>query len=385
MTTAALDKDQEVLRRYGDASKVREEALCCPIAYNPAYLKVIPEEILERDYGCGDPTPFVREGETVLDLGSGGGKACYILSQIVGAKGRVIGVDFNLDMLALAEKHRLEVARRIGWDNVTFYRGRIQDLRTNIADLEKKIADKPIANYEDFSALERFRCEEMKPLIPDNSIDVIVSNCVLNLVHPDEKKQLFREMYRVLKVGGRVAISDIVSDEDVPARLCEDAELWSGCISGAFQEAAFLRAFEDAGFHGISLVKRDPEPWQTVEGIEFRSVTVTAHKGKDGACWERNQAVIYKGPWKEVRDDDGHVLQRGVPAAVCDKTYRIFTSQPYAEDVYPVPPRMAVALEDAKPFDCSRTLVRHPKETKGVGYDVTTEEAGVCEPEEGCC
>lgn len=385
MTTTTLDKDSEVLRRYADASKIREEALCCPISYNPAYLKVIPDEILERDYGCGDPTPFVREGETVLDLGSGGGKACYILSQIVGAKGQVIGVDFNPDMLALAEKHRSEIAKRIGWDNVTFHRGRIQDLRTDIAALEKKIAEKPIANYADYGALERFRREDMPPLVPDSHVDVIVSNCVLNLVHPDEKKQLFQEMYRVLKVGGRVAISDIVSDEEVPAQLREDAELWSGCISGAFQESAFLRAFEEAGFYGISLAKRDAAPWRTVEGIEFRSVTVTAHKGKEGACWERNQAVVYKGPWREVQDDDGHVLRRGVPAAVCDKTYRIFTSAPYAEDVYPVPPRVAIPLDAAAPFDCSRTVARHPRETKGVAYDATTQEADLCGSDGECC
>lgn len=385
MTTTILDKDREVLRRYADASKMREESLCCPISYDPAYLKVIPEEILEKDYGCGDPTPFVKEGETVLDLGSGGGKACYILSQIVGPKGRVIGVDFNPDMLDLAEKHRGEIVSRIGWDNVTFHRGRIQDLRTDIAALEKKIAEKPIANYDDFTALENFRGQIMPPLVPDDHVDVIVSNCVLNLVRPEEKKQLFEEMYRVLKIGGRVAISDIVSDEEVPDRMREDGELWSGCISGAFQENAFLRAFEEAGFHGIALEKREAEPWQTVEGIEFRSVTVTAHKGKEGPCWERNQAVIYKGPWLEVRDDDGHVLRRGVATAVCDKTHRIFTSQPYGEDIYSVPPRIDIPLETARPFDCSRSVARHPRETKGLDYDATTDEAPARSPDGECC
>lgn len=85
----------------------------------------------------------------------------------------------------------------------------------------------------------------------------------------------------------------IVSDEEVPGPLKNDAELWSGCIAGAFTEEGFLRAFENAGFYGMEIVKRDDRPWQTIAGIEFRSVTVVAHKG-----YERNQAVIYKGPWK---------------------------------------------------------------------------------------
>lgn len=384
--TMTLDKDREVLRRYAAASKAREEALCCPTQYDTAYLKVLPREILERDYGCGDPTPYVREGETVLDLGSGSGKTCYILSQVVGPKGCVIGVDFNPDMLALAEGYRAGIARRIGWDNVTFRRARIQDLRTDIPRLEARIAEHPIATYADYDAFEAFRHQAMEtPLVADDSVDVIVSNCVLNLVHPDEKKDLFREMYRVLKVGGRVAISDIVSDEEVPAHLREDAELWSGCVSGAFQESAFLRAFEEAGFHGIAIEKRDAQPWRTVEGIEFRAMTVTAHKGKEGACWERHQAVIYKGPWREVRDDDGHVLRRGVSTAVCDKTYRIFTSEPYRNEIFPVSPRVDIPLEKATPFDCARAAPRHPRETKGMGYAATTDAAPVCGPGGNCC
>ncbi len=106
-------------------------------------------------------------------------------------------------------------------------------------------------------------------------------------------------------------ISDIVSDEPSPEHLQNDPELWSGCISGALTEDGFLEAFEQAGFYGIRLLKRDAQPWQTVEGIEFRSVTVEAFKGKQGPCFERNQAVIYKGPFKEVLDDDGHRMERG--------------------------------------------------------------------------
>ena len=163
----------------------------------------------------------------------------------------------------------------------------------------------------------------------------------------------------------------------------QDPELWSGCISGAFQESAFLQAFATAGFHGVEILKRDAQPWRTVQGIEFRSVTVRAWKGKQGPCWEHNQAVIYRGPWSEVRDDDGHVLRRSVPTAVCEKTFRIYTAEPYAEDVIAIEPHTPVAPEDAKPFDCSRESLRHPRETKGLGYDATTDAGGGCE--DGSC
>ncbi len=126
-------------------------------------------------------------------------------------------------------------------------------------------------------------------------------------------------------------ISDIVCDEEVPEHLQNDPELWSGCISGALTEEGFLKAFSDAGFYGIQILKRDEKPWQTVEGIEFRSVTVEAFKGKQGPCFERNQAVIYRGPFKEVLDDDNHRMERGVRYAVCDKTYNLYRKAPYQQ------------------------------------------------------
>jgi len=115
---------------------------------------------------------------------------------------------------------------------------------------------------------------------------------VLNLVRQKDRKALFAELFRVLKRGGRAAISDIVSDKTVPEEMKRDAELWSGCLSGAFREDEFLKAFEDAGFYGIEIDKRAKDPWQTINGIKFRSVTIVAYKGKQGPCLERNQAVV---------------------------------------------------------------------------------------------
>lgn len=386
MINMAFDVENAVRDRYGAASQEKEEALCCPVEYDPQYLKILPGEIVERDYGCGDPSSFVNAGETVLDLGSGGGKICYIAAQIVGEKGRVIGVDTNTEMLALAGKYREEMAARIGYANVDFRYGRIQDLKLDLAVVDEYLVSNPIRTAEDLTHLDAYLAEARtaRPMIADDSVDVILSNCVLNLVKLEDKEQMFAEMFRVLKRGGRVAISDIVADEDVPAHLQADPELWSGCISGAFREDLFVEAFEKAGFYGVEIVKRDEKPWRVVEGIEFRSMTVVAYKGKQGECWERNQAIIYKGPWKKVIDDDGHVLERGSRMAICDKTFKIYQREPYASHIIAIEPIESIELGNAKEFDCRRTAKRHPRESKGLEYSVTDLSGEQCDLD-GCC
>ena len=382
-----VNHENAVLQRYGNAAKEVEACLCVPVSYDKNLLNIIPDEIIAKDYGCGDPSRYIREAETVLDLGSGSGKACYIISQIVGAKGKVIGIDFNPPMLELARKYQKSVADKLGYHNVEFRRGKIQDLKTNLELVDGYLQQNPARSVADLARLEEFesRIRREHPLIADESIDVIVSNCVLNLVRPQDKRQLFAEMYRVLKRGGRVAISDIVSDEPVPEHLAQDPNLWSACVSGAFREEEFLRAFEEAKFHGIRIEEFTSEPYQTIEGIEFRAITVTAYKGKEGPCIERNQAVIYRGPWKQVIDDDGHTLERGARMAVCDKTFKLYSQPPYAGQFILVPPREEIAVEDAGPFDCARDHKRQPRETKGVEFKATQLSGSVCGPGSNCC
>lgn len=379
------DPEGAVKERYGAAANAQEPQLCCPVDYDPQYLKAIPAEVIERDYGCGDPSKHLSAGETVLDLGSGTGKICFIASQVVGPEGRVIGVDMTSEMLEVARSSAPKVAENIGFANVEFRRGRIQDLGLDLDLLEHRLAKSPIQSAEDFLALEATTHElrTQHPLVEDDSVDVVVSNCVLNLVATEQKANMFKELYRVLKRGGRAVISDIVSDEVVPLEMQENADLWSGCISGAFTEVGFLEAFADAGFYGIEVLERQSEPWQTVEGIEFRSLTVQAYKGKEGPCFERNQAVIYRGPFKEVLDDDDHRMERGRRYSVCDKTYQIYRQEPYRSHFDFVEPREEISLDAAGLFDCSGIRERHPRESKGMDYDATTEAAVCATPD--CC
>ena len=282
--TAVFNVEQAVKTRYAAGAQREEAALCCPVDYNPRFLTLIPEEILERDYGCGDPSQHIQPGETVLDLGSGAGKICYIAAQVVGAEGRVIGVDMTPEMLNVAEKYRHSIGEQLGYHNVEFHRGRIQDLRTDLNVADAYLRQHPVASLEDFQTFEAVMAEQraQQPLIADACVDVVVSNCVLNLVQDADKRQLFGEIFRVLRQGGRTVISDIVADEAVPAHLKADPELWSGCVSGAMQEKEFIQAFAAAGFSGMTVLKRDEQPWRTVEGIAFRSMTLVAHKGEPG-------------------------------------------------------------------------------------------------------
>ena len=248
-TPSSLDQTQAVQDRYGAAAAEQEACLCTPVAFDPSLLKPIPQEVVDRDYGCGDPTRWVRSGDVVLDLGSGSGKNAFICAQVVGSTGQVIGIDRNADMLALSRSAAPVVAEQIGYSNVCFFEGAIEALDAVDA--------------------------QGHPLVADSSIDVVLSNCVLNLVNPSARELLLKNIRRVLRPEGRVAISDIVCDRPVPLALQEDAELWSGCISGAWLEEAFLEDFRALGLEQVQYAERSEMPWRVVEGIEFRAVTLT--------------------------------------------------------------------------------------------------------------
>src|SRR5881409_3126846 len=190
-----------VRERYAAGAKERADNLCCPAEYDDELLTAIPQEVIERDYGCGDPSRYLRQGEVVVDLGSGTGKICFIAAQIVGSKGKVIGVDMTDEMLEVARRNAPVVAERLGYANIEFRKDRIQDLALDLELLDRQLKERPIADVASFLAGDEL-AEELRlkhPLITSDSIDVVVSNCVLNLVEPKSKRQLFDEIFRVLK------------------------------------------------------------------------------------------------------------------------------------------------------------------------------------------
>lgn len=370
--------ETSVLERYSAGAHSVQTELCCPVDYDRALLALLPQEIIAKDYGCGDPSRYVKAGDVVLDLGSGSGKICYLAAQLVGDGGKVIGVDMNDDMLALARKYQGEMAEKLGEDRVEFVKGQIQDLALDWAAVNAYLAEHPVKNAEDMLALRAWQEQQRAtaPLIKDNSVDLVVSNCVLNLVHDSDKEQLIREIFRVVKPGGRVAISDIVSDETVPGHLKQDPHLWSGCISGALQEHEFLEAFIKAGFIAVSYDKWENQAWQVVEGIEFRAVTITAIKPAGNTCTDKGHAVIYRGPYSEVYDDEGHVYYRGQRMAVCERNYQLLTGDAYGDDFIGIAPAQEQA---GKPWDCATGTLRAVAETKGGVHE------DKCNPGGGCC
>ena len=309
----SMNVEESVLDRYSEGAKEQQASLCCPVSYDAGLLAILPDEIIEKDYGCGDPSRYVQQGDVVLDLGSGGGKVCYMAAQLVGPAGLVIGVDMNDDMLALARKYQHEMAEKLDTDRVSFVKGHIQDLGLGIDALEEYLQTQPVRSHEDYAALKAWEAAQRidNPLVQDQSIDLIISNCVLNLVADHEKQQLISEIFRVLKPGGRVAISDIVSNKPIPQSMKNDPALWSGCISGAFREDEFLNEFSAAGFGAVCYDKWDAEPWQVVKGIEFRAVTLTAVKPVSDDRQADDKTIVYRGPFAAVVDDEGKIYTRG--------------------------------------------------------------------------
>lgn len=373
-----MDVKTSVLERYSEGAAARQESLCCPVDYDASLLKMLPQELIEKDYGCGDPSRYVEAGDVVLDLGSGGGKICYMAAQLVGGQGKVIGIDMNDDMLDLARRYLPEMEAKLGGAKVAFHKGHIQDLSLSLEAVETYIKRNPIETLDELEAFEAWKRKERRdnPMIADNSVSLVVSNCVLNLVASEDRQQMIAEIFRVLKPGGRVAISDIVSDEIVPEHLQNDPHLWSGCISGAFQEKDFIDAFLNAGFIGVSYDKWDGEPWQVVDGIEFRSVTLTAYKPVDTAALDAGQAVIYKGPFKEVYDDYGRVYRRGDRVAVSERFFENLTLGAYKDHFIAVQPQMPPAQKAA--FCAKPGTLRPVRETKGGKHNNPGSGGGCC-------
>ncbi|MBK16825.1 MAG: SAM-dependent methyltransferase [Prochlorococcus sp. SP3034] len=246
-----INHKEAIQKRYGAAAIEQEECLCTPVSFNPEYLKIIPKEVIERDYGCADPTKWVKKDDIVLDLGSGSGKNSFICAQIVGKKGKVIGIDQNNDMLKLSRNSLKELTEKIGFENIKFIKGSIEEL----------------------DALDNNK----EPIIKTSSVDIILSNCVLNLVNQKLRRNLLINIKRVLKDKGRIAISDIVSNKKVPIRLQNDPNLWSGCISGAWYEPELISDFKNLGFKNLNFAQRSKEPWKIIEDIEFRTITLTGN------------------------------------------------------------------------------------------------------------
>ncbi len=310
MTDAVKEYYGKILQHSND---LKTDA-CCTDTNIPDYLKKamanVNVEVSTRYYGCGLVMPQALEGMRILDLGCGSGRDCYVLSQLVGEKGFVVGVDMTDEQLEVADQHIDWHQEKFGYphSNVEFHKGYIEKL------------------------------DELG--FADESFDIIVSNCVINL-SPD-KEAVLNEAYRLLKPGGELYFSDVYSDRRVEQELVDDPVLFGECLSGALYWNDFHNLAKQTGFLDPRLVEDRPlgidneEIASRIGHINFFSATYRLFKfsGLDSHCEDYGQAVVYNGGIKhhemQFSLDTHHHIQKGKMFAVCGNTYRMLNESRFA-------------------------------------------------------
>ena len=302
---------------YGKTLKTSDDlktSACCPAESPPDYVKSllanVHETVQQKFYGCGSPLPVAAEGCTVLDLGCGTGRDAFLLSQMVGPGGHVIGVDMTDEQLSVANQYLGWHMDRFGYSepNIHFVKGYIEDLNS---------------------------CG-----IEDNSVDIVISNCVINL-SPD-KRSVFKEIFRVLKPGGELYFSDIFAGRRIPQVLQQDPIMLGECLGGALYIEDFRRLLRDTGIPDYrvvtsrSLAVEDPELAAKAGMIDFYSMTIRAFNVElEDICENFGHVAYYQGTIAENPHgfvlDDHHEFKTGLPYPVCGNTANMLTETRFSD------------------------------------------------------
>jgi SAM-dependent methyltransferase len=329
----ALDQIKEYYGRTLQTKRDLKTGACCATDSLPEHVRsvlaLIDKEITEKFYGCGSPIPADVAGLTVLDLGCGTGRDVYIVSKLVGADGRVIGVDMTPEQLAIAGRHIDAQMSRFGFPrpNVEFHHGYIEDLES-------------IG-------------------LRDGSVDVVISNCVINL-SPD-KCRVFSEIFRALKPGGELYFSDVFAGRRVPPALADDPVLRGECLGGAMYIEDFRRLLRELGCLDYRVIAKrritlnDGEIEAKAGMIPFYSMTIRSFKlaGLEDRCEDYGQVATYRGTLAESPHafvlDDHHNFETGKPVPVCGNTAAMLQETRYARHFTVVGDRST----HYGPFGCS--------------------------------
>lgn len=307
------DVVQDYYGKQLQGTKDLKTSACCDVSVIPPWLKTllarIHPDVLSHYYGCGLICPLLLEGCRVLDLGCGSGRDVYALSQMVGPKGEVVGVDMTDEQLAIAKSHQQWHTDTFGFDNVRFIKGYIEKL--------------------DELGLE------------PESFDVIVSNCVINL--STDKAAVLKGVHGLLKPGGEMYFSDVYSDRRVPDNVRDDAVLYGECLGGALYWNDFLRLANTAGFADPRLVENQPFDVNDqalalqLGNLNFYSATYRLFKldALETACEDYGQAVIYHGTVPQSPHafvlDEHHCIETGRVFPVCGNTWRMLKDTRFSE------------------------------------------------------
>mgnify|MGYP000058504268 CR=1 FL=1 len=309
---------EAVKEYYGNELQTSEDLktnACCEITAPPEHIKTalakVHDEVMAKYYGCGLTIPDKLKGLKVLDLGCGSGRDVYVAAQLIGEQGQVVGLDMTEAQLAVAQRHMDYHTKQFDYksSNVTFIKGNIDQLGE--LGLEKE------------------------------SFDLIISNCVINLV--EDKEKVLKSVYDLLKPGGEMYFSDVYTDRRVPENLSKNEVLWGECLSGALYWNDFLNFAKRAGFTDPRSVKNSPITVENKEleallgNIKFFSVTYRLFKidGLEKDCEDYGQAVTYKGGIENVGSsfhlDDHHEFPIGKVMSVCGNTYKMLHDTRYRE------------------------------------------------------
>ncbi len=347
---------QEIVQKYYGETLTGSQDLqtnaCCTDAGLPDFVKpllaLVHADVQTRYYGCGLVLPELLQGLTILDLGCGAGRDVFVLSQLAGETGQVIGVDMTEEQLAIARQHEKYHQKAFGYkrSNVRFLHGYIERLH----ELE----------------------------LADASVDVIVSNCVINLA-PD-KAAVLREAFRVLKPGGELYFSDVYSDRRIPLALTQDPVLYGECLSGALYWNDFLQLSRRHGFTDPRLVDdrpidiSNPELAEKTGNIGFYSATYRLFKLQDLelACEDHGQSVVYRGTIPHHRHafrlDKHHFIETGRQFPVCGNTWRMLHDTRFV-----------------KHFDFYGNFDQHFGIFPGCGMGIPFDDAIMGDQTSGCC
>ncbi|MFH1483892.1 MAG: arsenosugar biosynthesis radical SAM (seleno)protein ArsS [Chloroflexota bacterium] len=310
------DMKEGVKRYYGGEIKETQDlktSACCTPGDLPSYigevLPLIPDEVRMKYYGCGSPIPPGVDGLRVLDVGCGTGRDCFVLSRLVGEEGHVYGIDMTERQIEVAKRHVPEMTKRFGYE-----RPNVDFILDDVENIEKNF--------------------------PEESLDLIISNCVVNLV--EDKERVLRQIYRAMKSGGEFYFSDIYADRRIPEGLRRDPVLYGECLGGALYYRDFERMARRVGFPDSRLVSRRTIAIQNkdvkglVGNITFYAITYRLWKleGPEDACEDYGHEATYKGGLKEsplrFELDRAHIFYKDKPRRVCGSTARMLSRTRFA-------------------------------------------------------
>jgi MoaA/NifB/PqqE/SkfB family radical SAM enzyme/ubiquinone/menaquinone biosynthesis C-methylase UbiE len=327
---------------YSNAARQVNDDITNPVPYQEDDIAHIPAESRVRSYGCGSPVMDcnLQEGETLVDLGSGTGTECFMAAKKTGKNGMVHGIDMADPMLDIAKQSAQKTTQNLGYNNVQFHKGFLEQL----------------------------------PL--DNDLaDVVISNCVINL-SPD-KRQTYKEIMRVLKPGGRICIADIVSTGNIPLDIRYNEKLRGECIGGAMTETELFGMLEDIGFEEIFVEKRFL--YRQIKGYDFFSLTYIAYKPQ---VTTNKKTIIYRGPYESITLDNGLILHRGLAAEVPVTAGKSFSDAFFVLDKHGNPENVAqeascscfTAPEKQQSPEQNTTVIPHQEGCMACGADLIYHE-----------